>query len=182
MSNVELDATGRRLSGVVSKGVLVGDWDEAEARLPVEELLLMVRMGVMVSGTELTTFCFGLFPANGMVSSETRPSDGGSEEISAEPCSVVDMPGPEENGKQRRELSVRSRSSALWNEQTGIVNPVVQKKSSWRAGPGPSLGLGARLVMQDSSCLLAKQEPNSQDCKAQQRRAQANGVHPACAV
>ena len=64
--------------------MLVRDWDEAEARLPVEELLLMVRTGV-------TTFCFGRLPANGMV------SGGGSEEISAEPWPLVNMAWPEVN-------------------------------------------------------------------------------------
>jgi hypothetical protein len=78
--------------------VLVRDWDEAEARLPVEELLLMVRTGVIVRGPELTTFCFGHFPASGRVSGATRPSGGCSEEVSAASSPAVDMPGPEMNG------------------------------------------------------------------------------------
>jgi len=94
VNNVGLKATGRMLSGEVCKGVFVTDWDEAEARLPVEELLLMVRAGVIVSGTKLTTFCFECFLANGRLICATRSSDG----TSAERCLAVDMPEREVNG------------------------------------------------------------------------------------
>jgi hypothetical protein len=116
VADVGVYITGRRLSGVVWKGVLVRDWDEAETRLPVEELLLMVSTGVTVSGIELTTCCFGRLPASGRVSCATRPSGGGSEGLSAEPRPVVNMP-PLAKGRQKpagRELSVRPRASALW--------------------------------------------------------------------
>ena len=137
-------AVGRMLSGVVSKGVLVRDWDETDARLPVEELLLMVRTGVIVSGTELLTTTFW------MSSSAAPSSDACSEGISAEPCPVVNMPG--RRGKQRRVLSVRSRGSALWVKQTGIGAAAIAQKEqlvgrTWaELGPGGKAGYAGQFV------------------------------------
>jgi hypothetical protein len=138
---VGVDATGWMLSGGVLKGVLVRDWDEAEARLPVEELLLTVRTGVIVSGPELTTFCFGHFPANGRVSSATRPSGGCSEDVSAASSPAVDMPGPEMNGTQRREPSDRSRGSAFWLNKPELA-PQSHTKEQQLSKTGAELGLG----------------------------------------
>lgn len=82
--------TGRILSGVSWKDILVNDCDEAETRLPVEELLLSAKAGVIVSGTEVTTYCFKSLPVIGEVL-RVRPSDGDSEDVSVEPSLAVDM-------------------------------------------------------------------------------------------
>jgi hypothetical protein len=68
----------------------VSDCDEAETRLPVEELLLSAEAGVIVSGTEAATYCFNGLPEIGEVL-RVRSTDGGSEDVSAEPGLGVDM-------------------------------------------------------------------------------------------
>jgi hypothetical protein len=58
-------ATDRTRSGVLQKEVSVRDSDEADMRLPVEELLLSVEAGVIVRGTAETTYWCGGLPGNG---------------------------------------------------------------------------------------------------------------------
>lgn len=68
----------------------MSDCDEAETRLPVEDLLLSAEAGVIVSGTEVTPYCFNGLPEIGKVL-RVRSTDGGSEDVSAEPGLAVDM-------------------------------------------------------------------------------------------
>jgi hypothetical protein len=131
--------------------VLVRDWDEAEARLPVEELLLMVRTGVIVSGPELTTFCFGRFPANGRVSSAKRPSGGCSEEVSSASSPTVDMPGPEMDGTQRHEPSDGSRGSALWLNKPEIGTAVAHRRAAGEQDGGGAWALGLGRFLGDGN-------------------------------
>lgn len=80
----------------------MSDCDEAEVRLPVEELLLIAEAGVTVSGIEVKTYCFNGLPVNEELLRE-QSTDCSSEGVSAEPCVVVDMFSV--NGTQWRELA-----------------------------------------------------------------------------
>lgn len=54
-------------SGLAEREVLVGGMDETEMRLPREELFETAEAGVIVSGMEVMTCCFGRSLANALV-------------------------------------------------------------------------------------------------------------------